>query len=238
MSNGEYFNVGKWHGALVFASGNFSDFKSYMTSESAVSVFLSELKMIGVDDDGKIVSKQLGNSHLASSYAGHMRESLSDSLMVHANMLIVTAGAYFENIIFDFFKLLFINKPKKMHLYIGAEESQGHIKIGDIFEYSDLEAFTADMACRAAKKASDGAPTKILERIEKLSGGHIASDLKKKLTKLVLLRNEIAHEIKRYDLDVLDIEQTYEALEELLRTLGGMAKSLKIPVYDPGGLNS
>lgn len=235
-SRNECFDIGKWHGALIFTSGSFSELKGYMESDAAIRIYLSGLNVVAPDGKGNLIPAPVGSDPLSDAYAEHVESSLSDSLVVHANMLVVTAGAYFENIAFDFLSVFFQCKPKAMHQFVGGDASKGSLNIVEVFDLEDLDSFTAAFSKRAAKKASDGPPQKILDRIQKLSGHGLAAELQDRIVKLVLQRNEIAHELKRYDLDKLDIKSTYDTLEDFLMSLGAIAKNLKMPICDPAGV--
>ena len=231
-----YFDLGKWHGALIFSSGEFTDFRAYLENAEAVDLHMSSIKLLSADEDGNVTHRALSDSRLSIAWAEEHRGSLSDSLTMHANMLIVTAGAYFENIVFDFLQNYFTHKPKALHTFIGGEDNPGHIKISEVFSFDTLGDLTTELAARGASRASDGPPDKILQRIKTLTGVEIPSDLHRQIVELVLQRNTIAHEIKRYPLDKLDIQGAYNALEELLRKLGLITRGLGLPIYDPGNL--
>lgn len=230
------FDLGKWHGALIFSSGNFRDFKDYLENTSAIDFHLSAKKIISANDEGDLIHRPLSEDSLFNAISDKYKESFSDSLTMHANMLIVMAGAYFENIVFDFLQNYFTHKPNSLHQFIGSEDSRGYIKVTEVFSFDALSDLTAELAARGAKNAAAGSPDIILRRIKTLTKHEIPSKLEKRLVKLAIQRNAIAHDIKQYYPEEIDIEGTYEALLEFLKALGLISSALNLPLYDPGHL--
>ncbi|MCX2545981.1 hypothetical protein [Pseudomonas sp. COW5] len=230
------FDLGKWHGALIFSSANFRDFKGYLENTDAVDFHLSAKKILSVNDDGDLIHRPLSDDPLSSAISDKYKESFSDSLTMHANMLVVMAGAYFENIVFDFLQNFFTHKPNSLHQYVGGEDRPGYIKVTEVFSYNALSDLMTELSARGAKNAAAGSPDIILRRIRTLTKHEIPSKLEQRLVKLVAQRNAIAHDIKQYSLDEIDIEGAYETLEEFLKTLGLITSALHLPLYDPGHL--
>lgn len=228
-----FFDLGKWHGALIFGSGKFRDFRSYLENSHAIDFHLSTKVITSVNEQGDLIHRPLSDDPLSSQISDEYKESYSDSLILHANMLIVMAGSYFENMVFDFLQNYFVHKPKSLHKFVGSD---GYIKVTEVFSYDALSNLITDLAARGAKNAAAGSPDVILRRIRMLTKGDIPSELESQLVKLIVKRNAIVHDIKEYPIDEINIEEAYETLEKFLKTLGLITRDLSLPLYDPGHL--
>lgn len=113
-----FFDLGKWHGALIFSSGKFRDFRGYLENSNAIELHISTKVITSVNEQGDLTHRQLSGDLLYNKISNEYKESYSDSLVLHANMLIVMAGSYFENMVFDFLRNYFIHKPKSLHKFL------------------------------------------------------------------------------------------------------------------------
>lgn len=225
------FDLGRWQGALIFQAANFKELQGYLGSERQIENHLSSLRMYSVDEEGKKTEFPLSVSAVAS-----YNDSFADSLLLHANMMIVMAGAYYENIVFDFLHNYFVHKPNSLHQYVGGEKTTGYIKVAEAVSYSAMHELISDLASRAAKNAGGGAPGDVVKRINKLTRNVISSELEVRIVSLIVKRNAIAHDLKQYSHMQVDVDGAYQTLSDVLEVLGRVTYELGIPVYDPGDL--
>ena len=225
------FDLGKWQGALIFQAANFKELQGYLGSERQIENHLSSLRMYSVDEDGEKTEYPLSVSAVAS-----YNSSFADSLLLHANMMIVMAGAYYENIIFDFLQNYFVHKPNSLHRYVGGEKNTGFIKVTEAVSFSTIHELISDLASRAAKNAGGGAPVDVIKRINSLTKNVIDSELEVRIVSLIVKRNAIAHDLKQYSHEQVDVDGAYQTLSDVLEVLGRVTYELGMPVYDPGDL--
>lgn len=237
-SQTSFFDLGKWHGAIIFSAADFKDFKSYLENSSAVNLHLAGVRLISADDDGKLIHRSLSDDSLSAAYSSKYKTSLNDSLVTHANMLLVMAGAYFENIIFDFFQNYFIHNPNALYDFVGEEGNRGGIKVSEIFTFDSMRDFVRELASRGAKNAGSGSPDVIFKRVSKLTKTPVPTELTSRLKTLMSQRNTIAHEVRQYSLSQINIPDVFDTLEQMLKFLGTVSRDLGLPLHDPGHLLS
>ncbi len=226
------FDIGKWQGALIYAPARFQDLGTYLRNEPLIETHVSStFELFQIDDHGNET-----RSPISPNVIKDFKDSFSQSHEHYANMMIVTAGTYLENIIFDFFKNYFSHKPNALHEYVSSGESRGYIKVTEAVSHNSMDELINTLASRAAKNAGGGPPTEIFNRIKKLTKHSVTDELRERIEELVRTRNSIAHEIRSFAIEKLDVEGTYESLSDLLEELGNITKSLKLPFYDPGHL--
>lgn len=227
------FDVDKWRSTLLHTSGCFGMLKSYLENER----FIETHAVTRFQD---YIRKNRGPAYVLvfppKLFVHEFKESISDSYGHYANMMIVTAAAYLESMLFDFFKNYFNHRPKSLHGYVNKGEKAGFIKVSEVVSHSSMDELIHTLAGRAAKNANDGKVAEVFSRIHKLTKQEVTRDLRVRLEELVRKRNEIAHEAKQFSIEDINVKGSYDALGELLAELAKISRSLGLPIEDPGNL--
>lgn len=150
--------------------------------------------------------------------------------------MLVTAAAYLESIVYDFFHVFFLHRKNAMHDFIGRDEDKGYIRLDDVLVSESLDDLLGRLAARAAASAAAGSPRDIQKRLKKLLGRGLPDDLLKSFEQLVISRNIIAHEAKLLPDEKLDVAGSYEAVLKILKYFGRVALEKSIPIEDAGYL--
>lgn len=226
------FDVGKWRLALIFTPARFGDLENYLKNDNLIEDHVEKyfhvfsMRNYGLSVD-PVIPSVLVNA---------LKGSLAGSHQHYANMMIVTAAAYLESMLFDFFKNYFNHRPKSLHGYVNKGEKAGFIKVSEVVSHSSMDELIHTLAGRAAKNANDGKVAEVFSRIHKLTKQEVTRDLRVRLEELVRKRNEIAHEAKQFSIEDINVKGSYDALGELLAELAKISRSLGLPIEDPGNL--
>lgn len=233
MSSQAFFDLSKWHGVLIVDPGRHQEFDRFLKDKEHIYVYLkSRLRKHIPDDLGNLIEV----SPVEQSIYDHYWRSFEFGREHYANLMLVTAAAYLESIVYDFFHVFFLHKNKSMHDFIGRDEEKGQIRLDDILGSESLDDLIGRLAARAATNAAAGSPRDIQKRLKKLLGRGLPDDLLRSFEQLVISRNIIAHEAKLLPDGELDVAGSYETVLQILTFLGRMALVKSIPVKDAGYL--
>lgn len=233
MSSQAFFDLSKWHGVLIVAPSQHQEFDRFLRDKKHIYKYLrSRLRQHTIDGEKGLLEV----APLSQSLLDHYWRSFEFRREHYANLMLVTAAAYLESIVYDFFHVFFLHKNKAMHDFIGRDEDKGYIRLEDVLGSESLDDLLGRLAARAATNAAAGSPKDIQKRLKKLLGQGFPDDLLKSFEQLVQSRNIIAHEAKLLPDEQLDVARSYETVLQILKFFGRVAREKSIPISDAGHL--
>lgn len=233
MSSQAFFDLSKWHGVLIIDPGKHQEFDRFLRDKEHIYVYLrSRLRYQTCDDEGNLIDVTPKDQSILE----HYWRTFESSRKHYANLMLVTAAAYLESIVYDFFHVFFLHKNKAMHDFIGRDEDKGYIRLDDVLGSECLDDLLGRLAARAATNAAAGSPRDIQKRLKKLLGQGLPDELLKSFEQLVESRNIIAHEAELLPDEQLDVAGSYETVLQILKFFGRVAREKSIPIRDAGHL--
>jgi len=180
--------------------------------------------------DNFLNDEQARNTYSRQEYTAKAGNSLftlsSNSILlagaqVFRRQTIVLLKTYLEQIIKDFLINVFIGQPQKMAKYLLLEE------LKDIQTLEELEKILGEntttslkeLPQSAATRAMRGKFSKILNKVEEISGAKIKKSTKENLIKLNEVRTHIVHEMSYEEIEKDFLNKCLGAAQELIASL-------------------
>ncbi|MDP2302069.1 MAG: HEPN domain-containing protein [Ignavibacteria bacterium] len=228
------FDIGNWHGKLLFTPGYYEELYSYVKNEDARQEYSKSISVYNAEGD-KTSLFNYENETIKQTYL----QQLDRAMLDYSNMMILTLSSYIEIIIQDFFESFFDSQPETMYEYLpnlNNDKMKGYVDLETILNTNNYDELKSILSVRAATNANKGTFKSIMKRLEKLSKHEFNETLIVELDNLVHRRNKIVHEDRTFEIDQTIIKNVVENVLNLLRELGKICKSKNIPLYDGGGL--
>jgi gamma-glutamyl:cysteine ligase YbdK (ATP-grasp superfamily) len=146
--------------------------------------------------------------------------------------MIVVAASYFEAIVNDFFRQMFIEHPQQMHSAIrpDSDTAKGMIPLRDIVD-ADSKEMLLDRLAESCSAWLSGLPIqKIVKRLRELSASIFNSKLEERLARLLSHRHRIVHENDKNVVKAEDVLSAFESIEQCANSLAQIAFEQKVDV--------
>lgn len=178
-----------------------------------------ELFKIPLDDESR------GDWHsFTKNELGSMTEFINNQIIVYMTTII-------EASISNFFQCLFQKEPNRL-LLLRDTPNLG-FSLQDFLRYETKQSYISELSNRAANFYNSGNIGSVMKRIREVSGLVLEEKILKILTEISLLRNEIVHEGKKYEITLEKLDNYSNVIEEFLKALGKKLAELEIEIIDP-----
>jgi hypothetical protein len=231
------FDIGHWHGIILFALVEFRDLTAFTQDEEAVLTHVDRRGVRHFTENGEEVV--IDDPQLNELFRQEVLRSVTQSHRTHLQLLLVYIAAVIERILDDFLMVSFIAHPDWMYDYLRLtieSEIKGVVTLKDVVSTGSKDELIQRLARRAADNANRGTFTDRLKRIEKLSGFSFSNDRVKDLTSLASKRNNLVHELHLDPVPEKEVEGAFDLALALLKDLGHAAEKASLPYEDPSGL--
>ncbi len=230
------FDMGKWLIRLIETRGAYMALREYVEDNRALTVHKQNIYAITFNkgDEPSIISE--GDS--VEEFRKMTQDALYDAIEHYTSLMVVTAATYTENMFSEFLYETFVAQPASMHEYIVDEKAKerGYVKLTEILAEPDKNALIVRLSRRASQIASNGSAKEVMKRIVKLSGGPFCASIATDVQEIMDKRNQIVHEGRRFRIDEINVDTTYDILELLLIELGLACRRKGIPYEDPASI--
>lgn len=228
------YNFGKLWSDQFFGFFRFKSFFEYVSDEESQFNHYKRLGMTRVDDNGifEVETSQL--------YIDDRMKENKLVLEMIKNQLITFLFTRYEFIVKDTIKCLLCDDPdrilKVMKKYPDYYNFIG-FSLEGFLKSNSKEDYIIEIGERLSSRMLSGKPSKAIKRLrEILNLGTIDTDVLDVLDDLMDKRNRIVHENYVYELEIDELEEFYNAIDNLLKVLSLGLKSENIDVIDPGRL--
>lgn len=222
------FDLDGWFGVLQFLPDDYLHLEQYVKNKQVRKAYLDSIKIINVDLTKDKSSPSVSISKEETDKLPHI-ESVDIAFKQYSNQILVVLVSYLEQIIREFLEVFYYYKPEKM------KQINGFVDLSELLNCKSNVELLTKLSKVAADAVRGGIIAKI-KRIESLTGKKIDKNLLNKINELVRKRNEIIHKTKSYNVTDSIIGKFNNNITELLKQLGLMLKSNKIPVTSNSGL--
>jgi len=231
------FDLGHWHGIIIFALVDFRDLNSLTKDEEAVLAHANRYEFRRYTRMGEEVVDKDPRS--LEQLRRLVLNSVARSRSIHLQLLLVYIVAVAERVLDDFLLACFNTHPDRMYDYLRltAESAiKGFVTLKDVVTANSKAELIQNLARKAADNANRGTFAERLRRIEKLTGFSFSEHRVKSLASLAAKRNRLVHELRLETVPEDEVEEAFDLALALLKDLGHAAEKASLPYDDPSGL--
>lgn len=232
------FNLGHWHGELLFLYGKYKDLREFCLDKDAVYAHVTQNRFIEGFENGKHF-KTSEKAEL-EKWLAPKTEIIKDAFETFELQIPVIFASYLEDAIVSFITVYFLNNEDCICENItplNQESIKGFVNIGDILKHETIDDLKMSLASRAAHSVASGkSKKKVFNRIEMFAKYKIAENVQAKIISLYDKRNEIVHENRKFELGSDYIEEIYDDCVSLIAELGKICSARNVPYFDPSSL--
>jgi hypothetical protein len=158
--------------------------------------------------------------------------SLDSAHGMYRRQMIVVAASYFEAIVSDFFRQMFIQHPQQMHGAIrpDSDAAKGMIPLRDIVNADSREMLLDQLAETCSARLSSLTIKKMDKRLTELSATGFDSKLQERLESLLNQRHRIVHENDKSAVSAQDVQSAFETIEQSAERLAQIASEQNVDV--------
>ncbi len=150
---------------------------------------------------------------------------LDSAQATYRRQMIVVAASYFEAIVSDFFKQLFLRHPQQMHSAIRTDSNaaKGMVSLRQILDANSKEMLLDRLAETCSAGLSSLPVQKIGKRLGELSTGGFGSELEDRIKSLQNHRHRIVHANDRNVVPAEVVQLAFETIERCMERLAHIA---------------
>lgn len=208
-----------WEFEILKLGALFNTIDNFLNDEQTKKRYLDQKDTMFVDD-----------------VFGDPSQILLTGVQVFRRQMVVLLKTYLEQIIKDFLINVFIGKPEKAARYILLNEFQSDQSVQELEKILAESKSTTlnELPQNATTKVMKGNLSEILKKIEKISEAKIERHTKDNLIKLNEIRTHIVHETSDKEISIEFLQESLEAIRELIVSLRGVCAINNISDVDDG----
>lgn len=225
MSNA-HFDLATWVTHVRMALGSFQELDELITNSEIRKHHLDRKYPLGdrLPGKGPISGPQLVRAATEGS--------LDSAQATYRRQMIVVAASYFEAIVSDFFKQLFLQHPQRMHSAIrpDSDAAKGMVLLREILAADSKEMLLDGLAETCSARLSSLPVQKIGKRLAELSTTGFGSKLEERLESLLNHRHRIVHENDNNAVLAQVVQSAFETIEQCTERLAHIAAEKDVGV--------
>jgi hypothetical protein len=225
------FNLDGWFGSLIGIQDDYEHLEFYIKNKRVRQSYLDTIKIILIDLTDTGNKNENSKSIFSEDEADKLPhlETIDFAFKQYSNQVLVVLVSCLEQILQEFLEIYYYYKPEKM------KQINGYVNLSELLNCkSNVELLTK--ISKVAAEAIRGGINGKIKSIETITEKKFDKDLINKISELVRKRNDIIHKTKSYNVTSSVLESYATNLTELLKQLGLILKSNKIPVTNNSGL--
>ena len=202
---------------------------AFLTDKEALKKHLDSLQVITASDEG-VTYRGL---ETAPEFASHIESTVERGEQFHNRQMVVVASTYIELILRDYLTVLFNHFPLRMYGYLYAQDKEklgGFVPLKEVVQFDSLNDLLKNLSEQATANALKGRFTAQVNNLERITGEKIPSDLKRKLTRLIEVRNRIVHETSPEEISEAQVKAVLDSCHELINFLALASSKESIPL--------
>jgi hypothetical protein len=225
MSNA-HFDLATWVMRVRMALGSFQELDELITNAEIRKHHLDRKYPLGdrPPRKGLISGPQLVRAATEGS--------LDSAHATYRRQMIVVAASYFEAIVSDFFRQLFLRHPQQMHSAIrpDSDAAKGMVLLREILDADSKEMLFDRLAETCSARLSSLPVQKIRKRLAEISTIGFESKLENRLESLLNHRHRVVHENDKNAVPAQDVQLAFETIERCTERLAQIAAEKDVGV--------
>lgn len=225
------FDLDGWFGSLIGIQDDFDHLEFYVKNKQVRQKYLDSIRIIIIDSTDNANNGESSRSLFSEDESHKLPhlETVDFAFKQYSNQILVVSVSILEQILQEFLEIYYYYKPEKM------KQINGYVDLSELLNCKSNVELLTKLSKVAAEAVRGGINGKI-KSIETMTEKKFDKNLIKKISELVRKRNEIIHKTKSYNVTSSIIEGYANDITELLRQLGLILKSNKIPVTNNSSL--
>jgi len=227
------FDILKWMAEISESQFSYDSLNELLENQDALKHHLSNFEMMEFTETGEVASRPISpDDFIQGSYLDAYINKMQEVIYIYRRQMVVLFVTYVESIVFDFMKSLFLAYPARMYEFLDMGTDQkikGKIDLKEILDANTKDELIGKLAQRTASVATRGKFETVVNNLEKVSKSKLDTVLIKKLKYFTELRNKIVHEASKKELTDQAVRDGFEAVNNLLQSLGKIAAQKNIP---------
>jgi RiboL-PSP-HEPN len=225
----EMFKAGNWYQEILVSLNFYQIVHAFLTDKEALKKHLDSLQVITASDEG-VTYRGL---ETAPEFASHIESTVERGEQFHNRQMVVVASTYIELILRDYLIVLFNHFPLRMYEYLYAQDKDelgGFVSLKEVVQVDSLNDLLKNLSEQATANALKGRFTAQVNNLERITSEKIPDDLKRKLTRLIEMRNRIVHETSPEEISEAQVKGVLDSCHELINFLAWESNKESIPL--------